>query len=97
MKGLHLLSFSTPTTLFSLYNQEVVPVVGILYDTRLIYESTVQGIFHGVVRLTVKWGALHFGPGKGCLHLHDHQAFIKSLGFWEKVAWRNRPSIKVAC
>ncbi len=53
MKGLHLLSFSTPTTLSSLYNQEVVPVVGILYDTRRIYESTVQGIFHGVAKLTL--------------------------------------------
>ena len=36
MKGLDLLSFSMPTALSSLRNRGVVPVVGILYDSRMV-------------------------------------------------------------
>ncbi len=42
MKELLLLSFSMPTAVSSLRNRAVVPVVGILYDSRMVFESTVQ-------------------------------------------------------
>jgi hypothetical protein len=76
MKGLVLLSFSMPTAVSSLRNREVVPVTGILYDTRVVCESTVQDIFCGVDSLAVRWGALHFGPSTDILQLNDHPAFI---------------------
>jgi hypothetical protein len=44
MKGLVLLSFSIPTAVSSLCNRGVVPVVGILHDSRVVCESTVQQV-----------------------------------------------------
>ena len=79
MKGLMLLSFSMPTALSSLRNREVVPVVGILYDLHLVYESTVQGILRGVDGLNTTWGALHFGPRTDCQSLDEHPAFLRFL------------------
>jgi hypothetical protein len=80
MKELKLLSFSVLTALSSLCNREVMPVVGILYDTRVLCENTVQGIFHGVDGLNARRGVLHFGTGTGLLQLHAHPAFIQFLG-----------------
>ncbi len=47
LKALALLSISMPTDMSSLCNREVVPVFGILYDSRLVFENTVQAIFRG--------------------------------------------------
>ena len=41
MKALALLSISMPTDMSSLCNRDVVPVFGILYETRLVFENTV--------------------------------------------------------
>jgi hypothetical protein len=60
------------TALFSLCNRAAVPVFGILYDTRRVYESTFQGIFRCVKGLTEEWGAMHFDPCTGFLLLHAH-------------------------
>jgi hypothetical protein len=79
-KGLLLLSFSMPTAVSSLRNRAVVPVVGIIYDSRVVCENTIQHIFRGVDGLTVRWGALEFGPGTDFLRLHDHPAYIRFLG-----------------
>jgi hypothetical protein len=79
LKALALLSISMPTVMSSLCNREVVPVVGILYDSRLVFENTVQAIFRGVDGLSATWAALHFGPGTKFPSLNDHPAFIKFL------------------
>ena len=62
MKALVLLSISMPTVMSSLCNREVVPVFGILYDSRLVFENTVQAIFRGVDGLSATWAPLYFGP-----------------------------------
>ena len=49
---------------------------GILYDSRLVFENTVQAIFRGVDGLSATWAALHFGPGTKFPSLNDHPAFI---------------------
>ena len=79
LKALALLSISMPTDMSSLCNREVVPVFGILYDSRLVFENTVQAILSGVDGLSATWGALHFGPGTEYPTLHDHPAFITFL------------------
>jgi hypothetical protein len=81
MKALVLLSLSTlmPTDMSSLCNREVVPVLGILYDSRLVFEDTVQAIFRGIDGLTARWGALHFGPGTDFPSLNEHPAYIRFL------------------
>jgi hypothetical protein len=63
MKALVVLSISKPTVMSSLCNREVVPVFGILYDSRLVFENSVQAIFRGVDGLSATWAVLHFGPG----------------------------------
>ncbi len=57
-----------------------MPVVGMNYDTRLVKETTVQGTFGSVDGLTASLGALHFGPGKSFLQLHEHPALVLVLG-----------------
>ncbi len=63
LKALALLSISMPTDMSSLCNREVVPVFGILHDSRLVFENTVQAIFRGVDGLYTTWAPLNFGPG----------------------------------
>ncbi len=79
LKALALLSISMPTVMSSLCNREVVPVFGILYDSRLVFENTVQAILSGVDGLSATWAALHFGPGTKFPSLNDHPAFIQFL------------------
>jgi hypothetical protein len=79
LKALALLSFSMPTDVSSLRNREIVPVFGILYDSRLVFENTVQAIFHGVDGLSATWAPLYFGPGTQYPLLNDHPAFITFL------------------
>jgi hypothetical protein len=79
LKALALLSISMPTDMTSLCNREVVPVMGILYDSRLVFENTVQAIFRGFDGLCTTWAPLHFGPGTKYPLLNDHPAFIEFL------------------
>ena len=66
LKALALLSISMPTDMSSLCNREVVPVFGILYDSRLVFENTVQAIFRGVDGLSATWAPLYFDPSTHC-------------------------------
>ncbi len=63
MKALVLLSISMPTVMSSLCSRDVVPVFGVLYDSRLVFENTVQAIFRDVDSLSATWTPLQFGPG----------------------------------
>jgi hypothetical protein len=56
-----------------------VPVFGILYDSRLVFENTVQAIFRGVDGLYTTWAPLNFGPCTKYPSLNDHPAFIAFL------------------
>ncbi len=56
--GLILLSFSLPTTLSSLCDREVVPVIAILYDSHKVCASTVEKVFCKVGGLTTRWAVL---------------------------------------
>ncbi len=68
-----------PTDMSSLCNREVVPVFGIFYDSRLVFENTIQAIFRGVDGLYTTWAPLYFGPGTKYPSLNDHAAFIAFL------------------
>jgi hypothetical protein len=75
MKGLILVSFSMPTALSYRRDPGFVPVVGILYDLRVVCASTVENIFSCVDGLTARWGPLHFCPGTTVPSLNDHPAY----------------------
>ena len=42
MKGLHLITYSMPTTLSSLQNRDVVPVDAIFHGSQLVSQRTVE-------------------------------------------------------
>jgi hypothetical protein len=66
LKALALLSISMPTDISSLCNQDVVPVFGILYESRLVFENTVQAnqaILRCVDSFSATLAPLYFGPG----------------------------------
>jgi hypothetical protein len=79
MKALVLQSMSMPTVMSSLCSQDVVHVFGVLHDSRLVFEDTVQAIFRDVDGLSATWTHLQFGPGTKYPSLNDHPAFISFL------------------
>ncbi len=54
----------------------MVPVFGILYDSRLVLEYTIQAIVRGVDGLYTTWATLYFGPCTKYPSFNDHSAFI---------------------
>ncbi len=56
-----------------------MPVFGILYDSRLVFENTVKAIFRDVDGLSAIWAPLYFGPSTQYPVLNDQPAFITFL------------------
>ena len=79
IKGLHLITYSVPTTLSSLQNRDVVPVDAIFNASHLVSQRTVETVFAGLAGLTFYWGALYYGPGETWPSLNEHAAFIAFL------------------
>jgi hypothetical protein len=79
MKGMTLISFSMPTDLSSLSDQDVVPVLGIFHGSHEISMVTVKALFGSIRGLTATWGALQFGPRKPSRSFHDHPARLAFL------------------
>ena len=79
IKGLHLITYSMPTTISSLQNRGIVPVDAIFHGSHLVSQSTVAAVFAGIAGLTTIWGALCYGHGEIWPSLNEHAAFIAFL------------------
>ena len=79
IKGLHLITYSMPTTLSSLQNRGVVPVEAIFHGSHLVSQRTFEDVFAGLAGLTTYWGALYYGRDETWPSLNEHAAFIAFL------------------
>ncbi len=79
IQGLHLITYSMPTTLSSLQNRGVVPVEAIFHGSHQVSQRTVDTVYDGIAGLTANWGALNYGQGEKSPSLNEHATFIAFL------------------